>query len=330
MNDDTKTILVFGAGGMLGTELCEKIAERGWKVEAPTISEVNIADRDNVFHWFEDYSKKGSAVPYAVVNCAAYSNVNGCENLPSEAFMANCIGPKNIADACIRNLVPLFVHVSTDYVFDSPVPERMYHGASTDFFPVNIYGVSKLAGEIAIRSAYHKAFSRYLDTDKILPDYIIARTSRLYGRGRRNYVDFVCDLCLSDVNGMEPPTSPQPIEDGNRTIPTSAKDAATLIVSAIDGFEMDYSNAVINIVDGLGTDMMAPSLYEYTEAIYSILEELGKKPYRWFTKGNRAVDNNSAMRPYNSTLVPPQMLTPYTKTPYWKDSLKEYIKEKYQ
>ena len=315
---------------MLGTEIAEQCKARGWECECPTIEDVNIGYVRDVKKWFGEYRNKCLSIPDAVINCAAWSSVDGCENLPGDAFVANCIGPKNLADACIAYRVGMFVQVSTDYVFAGANPFGRFSPSDNDFFPSNTYGITKAAGELAVRSAYHRALREWAMGERTLagiPDYIIVRTSRLYGKGRRNYVDFVCDLCLSDMNGIEPPTSPQPIEHTNITIPTAAKDVAKIILSAIDGNRDGL--CYINAVDGLGTDNSAPSLYEYTEAIYQILKDLGKNPYRWFTKAEKPEPKaGSANRPFNSTLEPPQMLAPYEKIPYWKDSLREYIKER--
>ncbi len=326
----TKVAVMIGSKGMLGTELRSTFESNGWSVVGPSIEELDIRNPDAVMQWFSGLIDSSESTPDAVINCAANVSVDRCENNPGGAFVDNCMGPKNLADTCIKFRIPLFVQISTDYIFDSANPVRRYAPTSEEFFPPNVYGITKLACEYAVRSAYHRAQRKWSQESATgqIPDFLIVRTSRLYGKGRWNYVDFVCDLCLSTSNGPEPPRSPQPIDDTNITVPTSVKDISRIILSAVNG---NRPGCIINAVGGLGRDLQAPSLYDYTEEIYEILKGMGKNPYRWFRKadGDRLLPA-STIRPYNSTLCPPDEIGPGIPLPHWKDSLKEYIKEKYQ
>ena len=115
--------LVTGARGQLGRALRKRMGDgrvpEGWagaEVDWADLAEVNIADAASVDAWF------GASGPYdLVVNCAAMTNVDGCEGNFAAAFAANALGPMNLARACARTGAVL-VHVSTDYVFPGIEP----------------------------------------------------------------------------------------------------------------------------------------------------------------------------------------------------------------
>lgn len=169
-------LLITGAGGQLGRCLSELIAAGtshlgplpdcygDAEVIATSREDLDISDFDNVLRFLEKHR------PDSVFNCAAMSDVDGCEIHPDEAVKANSLGPCNLAVAASRTGGHL-VHVSTDHVFsgeqDNPYREWDPCG------PVNAYGKSKLLGEQFVRS--------------LLPQSYIVRTSWLYG-GDRNFV----------------------------------------------------------------------------------------------------------------------------------------------
>jgi len=122
-----------------------------------------------------------SAAPVdAVVNAAAFTDVDGAESRREEAFRVNAAGAGNVARACARLGLPL-VHLSTDYVFPGDRPEG-YGPEDTTGPAVNAYGESKLAGE--------RAVLQHLPPDR----FLIVRTQWLYGRHGRNFVDTILRL----------------------------------------------------------------------------------------------------------------------------------------
>lgn len=157
-------ILITGAKGMLGTDL------RGFLAEQHTVigldmDGLDITDLEQSIAAVREYT------PDVVINCAAYTNVDGCENEIDLAYRVNAIGPRNLAVACER-IGAALVHISTDYVFpgDSSYPYREDDLTG----PKSIYGKSKLAGENYIRSLSYR--------------YFIIRTSWLYGKNGHNFV----------------------------------------------------------------------------------------------------------------------------------------------
>jgi dTDP-4-dehydrorhamnose reductase len=118
-----------------------------------------------------------------VVNTAAMHNVESCEREPAKAYTVNAIGARNLAVATLE-LDAMLVHVSTDYVFDGSKSEP--HIETDPVVPLNVYGNTKLAGELFIRATTERHF--------------ILRTSALYGKnpcrakGGRNFVDLMLKL----------------------------------------------------------------------------------------------------------------------------------------
>ena len=170
-------IIVTGAGGQLGTELVKIMRSgqselgrlddfyRDCEIIAADLGELDICNAAKVFKFVEN------AKPYAVINCAAMTNVDGCEADVEGAFKVNALGPRNLAVAC-ENVGAKILQVSTDYVFDgcgkSPYVE-------TDCVaPRSVYGASKNLGEQYVKNFSNKWF--------------IVRTAWLYGYEGNNFV----------------------------------------------------------------------------------------------------------------------------------------------
>jgi len=114
--------------------------------------------------------------PDVVINCAAWTNVDGCESDEKKAFAANAVGPENLASAC-KEAECVFITISTDYVFD---------GAKAGFYtqldepnPESVYAASKLEGERLSTRAYDRS--------------IIVRTGYVFGRGGTNFLSTVVE-----------------------------------------------------------------------------------------------------------------------------------------
>lgn len=161
--------LVTGANGQLGRAL--RAVLEGEQVDWVDLSELDISDAVAVEAWFALHG------PYEVVyNCAAFTNVDGCETSFAAAFDANALGPMNLARACATCGATL-VHVSTDYVFPGTEPgERVETDAPA---PISAYGRSKLAGEGLALAAN--------------PRTHVVRTAWLYGEGK-NFVRTMLSL----------------------------------------------------------------------------------------------------------------------------------------
>ena len=131
-------VLVTGAGGQLGRDVVLACEAAGDNVVGVDRSTVDITDRDAV------RSAVSSFAPHAVINCAAWTAVDACEDDPARALLCNGLAVRHVAEAC--SLVGAhLVHVSTDYVFDGTL-DRPYHEWD-DTNPMSVYGATKLIGE---------------------------------------------------------------------------------------------------------------------------------------------------------------------------------------
>jgi dTDP-4-dehydrorhamnose reductase len=156
-------LLVTGASGQLGRELCGRAAGQGFSVAAFPRAELDVGDAAAVGH-----AVAGADV---VVNAAAYTAVDRAEEERDPAFRVNADGPRHLARACAARGVPL-VHVSTDYVFDGEKQGAYVEDDAVG--PINVYGASKEAGERAVREE--------------LDRHVILRTSWVYSSHGHNFV----------------------------------------------------------------------------------------------------------------------------------------------
>ncbi|HWC26665.1 MAG TPA: dTDP-4-dehydrorhamnose reductase [Solirubrobacteraceae bacterium] len=164
-------LLVTGAGGMLGSAVADAAARRGHDVVACSRAQLDVTDAAST------RTAVVAARPRAVVNCAAYTDVDGAESEPQRAEAVNVRGAANVAAAAAQ-AGALMIHVSTDYVFDGSKREPWVE--SDPVAPLGVYGETKLAGERAVVAATASC--------------AIVRTAWLFGAGGRNFVDTMLAL----------------------------------------------------------------------------------------------------------------------------------------
>lgn len=160
-------ILVVGANGMLGRDLMPQLGERGRGVD---IGDMDITSLESV-------ERVLTAVrPSVVVNCAAYTDVDGCESNQETAMQVNGEGVAHLAMAT-RMIGARLVQVSTDYIFDGCKGTPYLEDDAPN--PLGVYGESKLAGEM---------------NAAVNPDHLIVRTQWLYGLHGKNFVETMLRL----------------------------------------------------------------------------------------------------------------------------------------
>ncbi|HTN23542.1 MAG TPA: dTDP-4-dehydrorhamnose reductase [Solirubrobacteraceae bacterium] len=164
-------LLVTGAGGMLGQAVVAAAQRLGHDVQGATHADLDITDQVALHH------AVARRHPDAIINCAAYTDVDGAESTPLVAFAVNGRGPGNVGDAAKR-VGAAVVHVSTDYVFDGSKREPWLESDAVS--PLGAYGRSKLTGERAVAASN--------------PAHIIVRTAWLFGAGGKNFVDTMLAL----------------------------------------------------------------------------------------------------------------------------------------
>jgi dTDP-4-dehydrorhamnose reductase len=166
-----KKMALVGSKGMLASAVRER-AGGGWEVIDLDLPEFDMTDASQVEETLRLIE------PTVIVNCAAYTNVDGAESDENSALRVNGEGPANLARAAKRFGATL-VHISTDYVFDGQ--KRVPYLEEDSVAPKSAYGRTKLAGEQAI-------------LESGLEKFFIIRTSWLYGPGGKNFVETVIRL----------------------------------------------------------------------------------------------------------------------------------------
>lgn len=212
-------ILLLGHKGMLGSDLLARLSSE---------HEVIGMDKEEIDIISPDACKNAinETAPDMVINAAAYTNVDACENNKKECFDVNAEAVKNICEAC-RNKKIKIVHFSTDYVFDGTAREPYKEDNPCN--PINVYGESKLAGENYLQS--------------LSTDYLLIRTSWLFGRKGNNFVKAILEKAKAKTyiaDSMEKanakPAKPSTLEvvDDQIGSPTYTKDLAAAVALLIE------------------------------------------------------------------------------------------------
>lgn len=144
---------------------------RGWDVRATDLDELDITNRREVEAAVRKFS------PEIILNCAAFTRVDECEEKKDLAFAVNGLGVGHLAEAA-RQAAARLVHFSTDYIFDGA--KGLPYGEDDPATPLSIYGASKWEGECLVR--------------KHLEDYLLIRTQWLYGEGGNHFVKTILRL----------------------------------------------------------------------------------------------------------------------------------------
>lgn len=231
-------VVVTGAGGQVGSILAAESAARGYPVTAWTRRQWDISDAAAA----ERFVAEGDLV----INCAAYTNVDGAESDPEAAYAINAQGPENLARIC-RRVGAKLVHVSTDYVFGGQEPGRRYE-IDDPTGPLSVYGKSKLAGDLAVV--------------EILPGANVVRTSWVYtGGAGSDFVAVMRRLAATD-RAID-------VVDDQAGSPTYAKD---LVTALLDVGTREIAEPILHAVnDG------AASRFEQAQTVF---REVGADPDR--------------------------------------------------
>ncbi len=202
-----KKILIVGADGQLGSDLVKSLICS--ELLKPSLEEFDVAN----FRQVADYIKNNK--PDIVINTAAFHQVDDCEKNPARSFLLNTDAVKNLVIVCKETGVTL-VHISTDYVFGLDEKRNKPYSEDDIPEPVNVYGVSKLAGENFIRYGMEK--------------YFIIRPAGLFGvagaKGKGgNFVETM--LRLGREKGLVK------VKNDEFTTPTSTRELAENIAALI-------------------------------------------------------------------------------------------------
>ncbi|MGF7534600.1 dTDP-4-dehydrorhamnose reductase [Bacillus mexicanus] len=279
-------VLVTGAGGQLGLELCRQLKQAGYEVIALTKKMMNIADKRSVRHSFDHYQ------PDIVVNTAAFTSVDKCETELDKAYLINGISAYYTALEAAR-IGAQYVYISTDYVFDGKGTQPYKEDDPLD--PKTIYGKSKKLGEELIRLA--------------TKDSTIIRMSWMYGHGGSNFVQTMLKLA-------ETKHELQVVNDQIGS-PTYTKDAAEAVIKLfshppgiyhVSNSGMcswyEFAKAIME-ESGLSTVILPVTTEEYgnktPRPAYSVLshqaiEAAGIRPRHWREALREYVQERSSAR----------------------------------
>jgi dTDP-4-dehydrorhamnose reductase len=201
-----ESVMVIGASGQLGSDLCEELDAASFDRRSPSHAELDICEHAEVAAHLR------SSRPAVIINLAAFHQLDRCEADPVRAFEVNCHAVRNLAEIA-GDLQAHLVHVSTDYVFGGDQEEPYEERSAPN--PLQVYGVSKLAGEYFVRNRCRR--------------HLLVRTSGLYGtRGSSgkggNFVETMLRLGQS---GRVSVVTDQVLS------PTNTRDLSSMIVRLI-------------------------------------------------------------------------------------------------
>lgn len=282
-----KKVLLIGADGMLGGELRERLSKI-YDVEGTTLQTLDICDKEAVLNKVKEVN------PYFVINCAAYTNVDGCEVNYDLANRVNGLALENIAEAA-KAVDATVIHISTDYVFDGKLDVEENYTEDMETMPVSAYGKTKLLGEQNVAKA---------------GKYYILRTAWLYGIRGKNFVKTM--LKLSETND-----SISVVNDQHGS-PTSTTTLCEIIEQIMEK-EPEYG-VYHSTCEGFTT------WYEFTCKIFEyagIKTEV--KPIS--SAEYKAMYPQSSDRPANSKLSKEKLKAIGIYPREYKEALKEYLKE---
>lgn len=212
-------VLLIGGTGMLGRAMTHELRSRGVRFESPTPDAFDLTRADHI-------TQTVAAGGYSVVlNCAAYTDVDGAETNEAQATAVNGTAIARLATAC-KAAGSLLVNYGTDYVFDGRGTAP--YTAEQPRNPINAYGRSKAAGEAAL--------------ERSGAAFLQIRTSWLYAPWAKNFVRTIAKL------GRERPTLS--VVDDQRGRPTSAEHLARATLALLD----EGASGVLAVTDGTASD----------------------------------------------------------------------------
>ena len=280
---DEMKVLVTGVGGQLGYDVVKELERRKIECIGADLKEFDITDYDAA-HAFITAHK-----PDAIIHCSAYTAVDRAEEEPELCHIVNVLGTENIAKIC-KEINAKMIYISTDYVFPGTGAE--YYEVDSPTGHQNIYGQTKLKGEIAVKS--------------ILDKYFIVRISWVFGINGNNFIKTMLKLGKerSEINVVAD-------QIGS---PTYTADLGPLLCDMVSTEKYGTYHA---------TNEEICSWAEFAEEIFKIAKIDCKvnhiKTEEYPTK---------AVRPKNSRMSKKSLdAAGFNRLPYWQDAVERYLEE---
>ena len=308
-------VFVTGVAGQLGHDVMNELAKRGYEgigtdiapeysgaadgtavVSMPYVS-LDITDADAVDRVICEMK------PDVVVHCAAWTAVDLAEDedKKDKVHAINADGTANIANAC-KKTGSKMVYISTDYVFDGQGTTPRTPDCK-DYKPLNVYGQSKLDGELAVSST--------------LDNYFIVRIAWVFGKNGKNFIKTMLNVAKTH--------STLKVVNDQIGTPTYTFDLARLLVDMIETDKYGYYH-----VTNEGGYI---SWYDFTKEIFRQATLLGRTEYSEDKVTVLPVTTaeyglSKAARPFNSRLDKSKLVeNGFTPLPTWQDAVARYLKE---
>ncbi len=301
-------VLVTGVGGQLGFDVMNELAKRGYEgigsdilkeaasIDAPYV-QMDITDGVAVLKNIKEIK------PDAVIHCAAWTAVDAAEDEDKQdkVYKINSEGTENIAKACKEIDVPM-MYISTDYVFDGQ-GEKPWEPDCKDYKPLNVYGDSKLKGELAVSG--------------ILDKYFIVRIAWVFGKNGSNFIKTMLNVAKTHDKLT--------VVNDQIGTPTYTFDLARLLVDMIETDKYGYYHAT--------NEGGYISWYDFTKEIFRQAVELGRDEYseqnvQVSPVTTREYGVSKAARPFNSRLDKKKLAdNGFKPLPSWQDAVGRYLKE---
>ncbi|MFH1360962.1 MAG: dTDP-4-dehydrorhamnose reductase [Candidatus Omnitrophota bacterium] len=265
--ENKKRIMVIGARGLLGEALCRELSGTG-ELIAPRMDELDITDRDQTKAFCR--AKK----PEIIILSAAYTDVDGCEKNPDQAYRVNVEGTRHVVEIA-REINAVLIFISTDYVFNGETHRPYTEEDQPD--PLSVYGRSKLQAESIIQSN--------------LKEFVIARSCWLFGEAQKGFVHFI-------VKSLNTKKSLDIVADKIGS-PTYAVDLAKALHQLTDLMVQNkfdfYKNNIIHIVNSGACSWydMAKFIIEKRNVMINLKEtKLEDFPFQAIRPKYSALDNS--------------------------------------
>lgn len=297
---------VTGVNGQLGHDVTNELLKRGHEgigsdiqnvysgvddgslvMKAPYVS-LDITDKEAVARVISEIN------PDVIVHCAAWTAVDLAEDddKKDKVFAINVGGTKNIVDVC-KKLNCKLIYISTDYVFDGQ-GDKPWDPDCKDYKPLNVYGQSKLEGELAVCNNLDK--------------YFIVRIAWVFGLNGNNFIKTMLKVGKTH-------DSVRVVNDQIGT-PTYTYDLARLLIDMSESDKYGYYHAT--------NEGGYISWYDFTKEIY---KQAGYKT-NVIPVTTREYGLSKAARPFNSRLDKSKLIKEgFTPLPSWQDALSRYLKE---
>lgn len=290
-------VLVTGVKGQLGYDVVNELTKRNYTAIGVDIEEMDITDKNAVDAVLHDIQ------PDAVIHCAAWTAVDAAEDTENmeKVHQVNASGTSYIARAC-KDLDIKMMYISTDYVFDGQ-GSTPWEADWYDYAPLNVYGKTKLEGELAVANTLDK--------------YFIVRIAWVFGENGKNFIRTMLNI------GKKFDTL-KVVSDQIGT-PTYTYDLARLLVDMIETEKYGYYHAT--------NEGGYISWYDFAKEIFHQAYTLGHTEYSEERLSVLPVTTaeygvSKATRPFNSRLDKSKLTqNGFTPLPTWQDALNRYLQK---